>query len=238
MDSTQGAVLPRTPWQPWSVFSRAAVVFLPGERRAAERVSQRLFGRALDPTEFAGLAGAPDDATVEVGASRGRLYLELGDPLAATYRGYYYLFCREPAVVLFNHGFHILLRAMQRRGLGLQVHYRQVRNALACGVSHIDLCAGRRCNENGYYTWPRYGFDCLLPASIRRRLPSDLRSSQTLLDLMSCEQGRHWWKRYGLTIRLRFDLAPGSRSQQVLVQYLRERTLTDPESLPGRPPAW
>jgi hypothetical protein len=227
MDWTQGAALPPTPWRPWTVRSRATVVFLPGEHRAAERISQRLFGRTLRPREYAGLAGAPDNAKVEVGASDGHLYIELGDPLAATYRGHYYLFCRKAAIVLRNDGFHIFLRAMRRQGLGLQVHYRQARNAAACGVDRIDLWAGRRHDENGYYTWPRYGFDCLLPASIRRRLPIGLERSQTLLDLMSCEKGRQWWEAHGVAVRVRFDLAPGSRSQRVLAEYVRTRIVID-----------
>jgi hypothetical protein len=225
MESTHGAVLPPTPWRPWTVISGAAVAFLPGEHKAAERISQRLFGRMLQPREYAGLAGAPDDATVQVGASDGRLYIELGDPSAATYRGHYYLFCRKAAVVLRNDGFHILLRTMQRRGLGLQVHYRQARSAAACGVDWIELCAGRRRDENGYYTWPRYGFDCRLPASMRNRLPPDLQRCRTLLDLMSYESGRRWWREHGVTIRVRFDLAPGSRSRRALAAYVHAKSL-------------
>jgi hypothetical protein len=225
MDWTQGAALPPTSWRPWTVHSRAAVVFLAGEHRAAERISLRLFGRTLRPREYAGLAGAPDNAKVEVGASDGQLYIELGDPISAAYRGHYYLFCRKAAVVLRSDGFHICVRAMRRQGFGLQVHYRQARNAAACGVDRIDLCAGRRHDENGYYTWPRYGFDCPLPASIRRGLPLGLRHSRTLLDLMSCEKGRQWWQANGVAIRVQFDLAPKSRSRRVLEEYVRSKTI-------------
>jgi hypothetical protein len=225
MESTHGAVSSSALGRPSNVVSRAHVAFLPGERKAAERVSQRLFGRRLRPREYAGLAGAPDDAEVQVGASDGQLYLELSSRLAATYRGYYYLFCRKAAIVLLNDGFHILLRTMQRQGLGLQVHYRQARHAAAYGVDWIELRAGRRGDENGYYTWPRYGFDCPLPTSIRTRLPENLQRWRTLLGLMSCEQGRCWWRAHGITVRLRFDLAPGSRSRRVLTQYVRARRL-------------
>jgi hypothetical protein len=244
MDCTQGAALPPRPWQPWPASSRAAAVFLPGERYAAERVSQRLFGRLLHPREYAGLAGAPDDANVEIGASNGRLYVELGNPTAA-YRGHFYLFCRKAAIVLLNDGFHIPLRAMQRQGLGLQVHYRQVCNALACGVDWIVLLAGRRSDENGYYTWPRYGFDSALPASVRGSLPLGLAHSQTLLDLMSSEVERRWWREHGVPLRVRFDLSPGSRSRRVLAAYVQRRTTiacrnrrATPISPSDRRPAW
>lgn len=223
MDSTQGAALSPRTWRPWTARSRALVTFLPGEHKAAERVSQRLFGRTLDPREYAGLAGAPDNATVEVGASDGRLYIELGDPVAATYRGYYYVYGRKAAIVLLNDGLCIHLRAMRRQGLGLQIFCRQVRNAVARGIDWIDALAGRHRDENGYYTWPRYGFDCLLSASIRRRLPVGLEHSRTLSDLMSSENGRQWWREHGTAIRVRFDLASGSRSRRALVEYIRTR---------------
>jgi hypothetical protein len=224
MEWTHRAALPTTSWRPWSARSRAAVTFLPGERIAVERLAQRMFGRSLQPQEYAGLAGAPDDAQVEVGASGGRLYLELGDPIAAAYRGYFYLYCRNAAVVLLNDGFQIQIRAMRRQGLGLQICYRQTRNAAACGVNRIDVVAGRRRDENGYYAWPRYGFTGPLPLSVRRRLPIGLEHAVALLDLMSCEKGRLWWKEHGTTVRLKFDLAPDSRSQQVLAEYVRIRT--------------
>jgi len=225
MDRTHGAALPPRAWRPWTACSRALVAFLPGEHEAAERISQRLFGRTLHLREYAGLAGAPDSAKVEVGASDGRLYIELGDPVAATYCGYYYVYCRKAAVVLLNDGFCIHLRAMRRQGLGLQMFYRQARNAAARGVDWIDVLAGRRRDENGYYTWPRYGFDCPLSASIRRRLPVGLEHSRTLLDVMSCEKGREWWQEHGTAVGVRFDLAPGSRSRHTLAEYIRTRAL-------------
>jgi hypothetical protein len=227
MDSTQAAALPLMAWRPWTARSRATVAFLPGEHRAAERLAQRLFGRVLHPREYAGLAGAPDNATVDVGASDGRLYLELGDPLAAAYCGYYYVYGRKAAVVLLNDGFHIHLRAMRRRGLGLQIFYRQATNAVARGVARIEAFAARRCDENGYYTWPRYGFDCRLPASIRCGLPIGLEDARTLLDVMACEKGREWWQQHGTALRVRFDLAAGSRSRRTLAEYVRTRARTD-----------
>ena len=225
MDWTQGAAVSPRAWRPWTAHSRALVAFLPGEHEAAERISQRLFGRTLHLREYAGLAGAPDDAKVEVGASDGKLYIELGDPVAAAYCGYYYVSCRRATIVLLNDGFCIHLRAMRRQGFGLQMFCRQVRNAAARGVDWIEALAGRRRDENGYYTWPRYGFDCPLPAAIRRRLPAGLEHSRTLLDVMSCEKGREWWQEHGAAVRVRFDLAPGSRSRRTLAEYIRTRAL-------------
>jgi hypothetical protein len=223
MDLAHGAALPATSWRPWRSQGGAEVAFLIGEQPAAERIARRLFGRLLHPREYAGLAAAPDDAKVEVGASDGKLYIELHDPVAAAYCGYFYLYCREAVTVLLNDGFRINVRAMRRRGLGLQMFHRQMRNAAVLGIDRIDAVAGRAHDENGYYTWPRYGFQGALPAAIRLRLPLGLEHSRTILDLMSCEEGRDWWGEHGVTIPVRFTLAPGSRSQLTLAQYVHER---------------
>jgi hypothetical protein len=224
MGSAHGAALPATPWRPWSVHSRAEVAFLLGEQRAAERVARQLFGRVLRPSEYAGLAGAPDAAKVQIGASDGKLYIEMREPVAATC-GYYYLYRAKTAVVLLNDGFRINVQAMRGHGLGLQMFHRQARNARAIGVDRIEVVAGRKGDENGYYTWPRYGFQGALPASIRHLLPVGLEHSRTILGLMSCEKGRGWWREHGVTTAVRFDLAPGSRSRRTLVRYVRERIL-------------
>jgi hypothetical protein len=224
MDPADGADPLSTSWEPWPARSSAKVVFLPGERGAAERIARRLFQRPLESWEYAGLAGAPDNAQVEVGASRGKLYIEVGDPTAATYRGYYYVCRATPHLVVINDGFHIPLRNLQHRGLGLRIVHRQVAAAAALGVDRIEVVAGRRREENGYYTWPRFGFEGVLPARLRRMLPNGLRNAKTVLDLMECERGRAWWRENGVTIGTRFDLAGGSRSRAALDQYVRART--------------
>jgi hypothetical protein len=224
MDSADCAAPGSESWKPWPTRSGAEVVFLPGERAAAERVATRLFHRPLDTWEYAGLAGAPDDAKVEVGASAGKLYIELGDPVAAAYRAYYYVRRAEAQLVLANDGFHVHLRGWQGRGFGLHVFHRQVASASALGIHRIETVAGRRRDENGYYTWPRFGFESILPARLRRILPIGLEHARTVLDLMECEKGRAWWREHGETIGVVFDLTPGSRSRRTLEQYVRTKT--------------
>ena len=137
--------------------------------------------------------GRADDAQVEVGASAGQLYIEMRDP-AASYRGYYYVRRAAGAGVLLNDGFHVSAHSLQHRGFGLHVFHRQAMAAAALGLDRIELIAGRRRDENGYYTWPRFGFDGALPAQLRRMLPIGLEARRTVLDLMECEKGRTWWR--------------------------------------------
>jgi len=221
-------------WEPWPAHSSAIVAFLLGERTAAERVARRLFRRPLIPCEYAGLAGAPDDAKVEVGASRGMLYLEMGASLSAVYRAHFYVRRAGRHVVLFNDGFHIFVRELRGRGLGLHVFHRQVQNAARLGIRRIETVAGRRVGENGYYTWPRFGFDAALPAKFRRFPPTGLEDQRTVLGLMEREQGRRWWREHGATIRVAFDLAPGSRSQRALSRYVWTKTLSQNDLSPQR----
>lgn len=223
MCSAQSAALPVISWRPWPVHSRAEVVYLLGEQHAAERVVQRLFGRILDPREHAGLAGAPDDARVEIGASDGKLYLEIHDPRSAAYRGFYYVYCKKSLVLILNDGFCIQARDRRGRGFGFQVFFRQARNAAAFGVDRIETVAGRNRDENGYYTWPRYGFEGKLPSDVQHDLPGALRHCRTILDLMLCEQGRSWWREHGVKVAVAFHLALRSRSRTVLQRYVREK---------------
>ncbi len=197
------------------------MVFYDGEGRQIERSTRQLFGRALETWEYAGLAGAPDDALVEIGSLQGGIYLELWEPSSNAYRGSHVAQRLSLGVVLFNEGFHIQRRCLQRKGLGLGVVSRQLHWAKALGVLRIIAMAGRRHQENGYYTWPRYGFDGPLPAEVRRRLPPGLHCARTVLDLIQCEPGRQWWRQHGAPLYVSFDLADGSRSWAVFDRYLR-----------------
>jgi hypothetical protein len=109
----------------------------------------------------------------------------------------------------------------------LQIFLRQAAHAAALGVARIETVAGRRSGENGYYTWPRFGFNAALPAPLRPLLPIGLEEARSVLDLMANEKGRRWWREHGLSIPVVFDLAPGSRSRTVLARYAAARTKTE-----------
>ncbi len=206
-----------------SARSRAHVVFCKGERRQAERASLRLFRRTLAPWKLAGLAGAPHDAEVEVGILQGDLYLELHKPGPEGYLGVQVVRRVRSRVVLLDEALHIHRRGMRRKGLGLRIFYRQLVHAHALGVIRIETDAGRADHENGYYTWPRFGFDGPLPPKIRPMLPPGLASARSMLDLMNCERGRQWWQKNGTPVRLAFEVAAHSRSWRVFEQYLLKR---------------
>ncbi|GAG31337.1 unnamed protein product, partial [marine sediment metagenome] len=191
------------------------MVFYRGEERQIERITLRLFGRRLRTWEYAGLAGAPDGAQVEFGIYHDQLYVEMGDPAANRYRVILLVRRAGAEVVIVMEGFHIHERDLQGKGFGLKIFHRQLANAKALGVDRIETTAGRRNDENGYYTWPRFGFDGPLSQRIIENLPLGLEHVRTVLELIECEKGRLWWKQHGETIDVTFDVADRSRSRKV-----------------------
>ncbi len=205
--------------------SWARVAYYKGERSDAEGVAWRVFRCPVHMWQYAGLAGAPDDAEVEVGTLRGDLYLELHKPGANGYRGIQLIRLVRSLPVLINEALHIHRHNMRRRGLGLRIFYRQLVHAGSLGITRIETVAGRGKYENGYYTWPRFGFDGPLPIGIRRRLPPDLAGARSVLDLMDCGNGRLWWREHGIPIRLAFLVDSRSRSRLVFSRFVRGRSL-------------
>ena len=207
----------------WPVAGRADVAFYPGERQGAERTARRMFGRNLNRREYAGLAGAPDGANVDVGSLGDELYIESREPATTTYRAVQRISFTDSAPVVSIDAFHILARSMQRKGLGLEILARQISYAKHLGVRCIETTAGRYPSENGYYTWPRFGFNGPLPESVKQKLSPGLGHAREVLDLIETQSGRRWWIEHGVTLHVVFDLSDQSRSWKMLHRYLAAR---------------
>ena len=219
------------------VASQARVVFYPGERPAVERIVRRLFGRGLQVWEYAGLAGAPDETEVEVGTLHGELYMEAHPSVTDSYHGVQLVRRGPGGPILVNELFRIADGTMRRQGLGLWIFGRQLAYARSLGIGRIETTAGRQGGENGYYTWPRFGFDGPLPPAVKRDLPLGLADAQTVLDLMRCEEGRLWWSDHGTTLEVSFDLTVQSRSWKAFTRYRRAKLRGGPgcrQSATGR----
>ncbi|MBN2021212.1 MAG: hypothetical protein JW809_00320 [Pirellulales bacterium] len=200
-----------------------AVDYYPGERSAIILAARRLFGRELSSEQWANLAGAPDGGEVEIGAYREGLYLELRDPATQGYHGAWRVSRRAGVVVLYLDALCVHWPRRRGQGLGLRIFARQVRAATDLGVGWIRTLAGRRKDENGYYTWPRFGFDSPLPGHVRRGLPAACQFARCVLDVMATQTGRVWWRERGVSLPLAFDLAPASRCQLALARYVLQR---------------
>lgn len=146
---------------------------------------------------------------------------------------------------LHNASFEVKKNKDRGAGVGAQTFADQVRAARAAGIKGIetyaagvgDTRAGFKQNPNdsffmnGYYTWPRLGYDGVIPEHVYGDLPPDLQKQagpdHSVLALMSTPKGREWWKENGDTFAAHFDLSDGSPSMMALDAYLRERAARD-----------
>ena len=208
------------------------VAYYPGERSKALRAARGLFRRALCGWEIAGLTGAPEDGAVDVGICGGCLYFDMYQPTTFDYHAIYRLRALDGCPIATIDAFVIRRPWLRRRGLGLRIFCRHLYFARRLGIRQIKTLAGRGPGENGYYTWPRFGFNAPLPPAIQRRLPPELQPARTVLDLMHSPPGRLWWQSQGGPIQVVFDLAEGSPSWDAFRRYAG-----DSPDEPLRPPS-
>lgn len=119
-------------------------------------------------------------------------------------------------------------------GKGTKAFANMVRNAVALGCTKITCFAAGgggdsgRFAMNGYYTWPRLGYDGDIPATLMakdvwRNAPEHIQSATRVSDLMKTQEGRDWWKENGMAFDATFDLSEGSQSRKALSRYLKEK---------------
>lgn len=121
-------------------------------------------------------------------------------------------------------------------GTGTSILSQQVEEAKRLGFSHMECHAARGRNLNGYYTWPRLGYD--EPIHNLDSLFDDganpFPEAESVLDIMSMPGGSEWWKENGWALKnARFDLSDNSRSMQVFGAYLEERSKRASKMIPA-----
>lgn len=193
--------------------------------QAVDETLEEWFGRKLTNDELSGLAGAPAGSTVvatvyyESISDKARIGLEwhnteLGVEAHRVLRRSY-----DGSLNMLNAGIEITAKG---KGAGTQILVEQVNTAVGLGLTSISLLA-EGPPKNGYYTWPRLGFDTSI--SILVNLPPELSNAKRLSDLMKTEVGRQWWKanasKQGAFVD--FDLKEGSLSRKVLDEYAKEK---------------
>jgi SPP1 gp7 family putative phage head morphogenesis protein len=108
-------------------------------------------------------------------------------------------------------------------GAGAQAFYDQVQAASRLGFSHIDVyAAGSSISKyNGYYTWPRLGYDGPLSSRLADQAKAEIgQEVKTVQELLDLPGGPAWWKANGHGLELKFDLTPGSLSMRKLDAYM------------------
>lgn len=197
------------------------VTFEPEPTSAANLIAE-LFGPDADRAQIAGAAGALDDSVVKFAAEGRRLVVYVRHPEVAQQVRHFYQ--ERNQLILYNELF--VKGAASRPNIGAEMLARQVEFAPGLGFKQIATEAAGSIDSlffTGYRVWPGYGYDAPIPLALRPDLPASLRQARTILDLYESEAGRLWWKQNGLSLKMKFDLTPGSRSRRVLERLLAAR---------------
>ncbi|MCZ7556817.1 MAG: hypothetical protein M5R41_10500 [Bacteroidia bacterium] len=182
---------------------------------------KRIFGRELERSEFIRLAGAPDGAKLLVEPAGNAIELVVEHPLYSDQCVRRIYKAGNGDVRMVNEG--LFTKKESPGAFGLRAFQQQVQQCSELGIRKIRTTAARDRDLNGYYTWPRFGYDAELPVKFRSLLPPELSDVDNLSDLMKTKQGRDWWTLNGDTVTVDFDLAPDSYSMRTLREYSLSR---------------
>jgi GNAT superfamily N-acetyltransferase len=204
--------------------SRAEVTLDPDVTREQVLAAvKEMFDGSATLKDMASLVGAPDDARVTVGIYKGKLEVGWESPAGSASR----TFRKVDGVPEVENVHFILEKEHQGTGLGTAVLAKQIAHATRHGLSKIKTYAAGNFRSidtyNGYYTWPRFGYDAPLDEWTREKLPATLADAGRLSDLMKTPEGREWWKVNGEDGDMEFDLRAGSLSRKVFAEYLRRK---------------
>jgi GNAT superfamily N-acetyltransferase len=187
------------------------------------KASQKIFGRVLTDQELANLSGiAKGKIYVEVYSDTGEITMRGDTKEYTVHRSLKLGPGPQGRPILKANSFYVKPQ-YQGKGHGADVFGRMVDQAEKSGIEYISTHAARSDVENGYYTWPRFGYTGPLNDRIQASLPDSLKGIRTVSDLMKTPEGAAWWKTHGEDIYLSFDLRPGSLSRQIWEGYQREK---------------
>lgn len=190
------------------------------EEGAAE-FARRLFGRSFTDEDLALATGALDSAEVTVRAEHSRLIANVTHELVFVQQRIFYR-DRTGNVVIRNQVFR--KKPGARRGIGIESFLNQVEGALRLGIRRIHTKGAgspRSGDDNGYYTWARFGFDASFDEDEADFIPRKYALAGGLNDLIGMG-GSEWWKANGWPKRMTFDLDPDSSSMRILNSYVDE----------------
>ena len=190
----------------------------------ARKVAQDLLGPDVSDVDLASVAGGVSGkVTIGVVGGKALSIVVEGDGFRA--ERYINKKCMPPpcVIVLKNEEFKV---QQTGKGLGMRVLQEQVKTASKLGIARMECYAAGSATEkgwNGYYTWPRLGYDARLPPKISTKLTGKLKKAKKVSDLMKTQEGRDWWKENGSGLDMQFDLKGGSVSRKVFDNYVTEK---------------
>lgn len=207
----------------------------------AKQYIKDLLGENVD-IDFQSLVGAPEDAEIEVTFTDKFTSSSTGNTTAMAiikvnhkdYEASRSIINRNGKKIMVNDHFYMKPNA-QGKGLGSEVFSKQVEECTKNGFSEIRCHAAKLDSDgkpkyNGYYTWPRFGYDQSMASiksedkKLHSKIVTAFPKAKSILDVMKTKKGRDWWKENGGDLQeMSFDLSPGSRSMKILKAYQEER---------------
>jgi hypothetical protein len=173
--------------------------------------SKRIFDKSLGTDDLGRLVAAPEGSEIEVTTEFDelRVAVKLPDDKGDFVRRFQLENGKTPYVIHDNFDLE-----ETGTGLGARIFAESVDNYVALGLTRIETFAAGHpgSGTNGYYTWPRLGFEAEIEGP---------NGNQPVSDLMRSQAGRDWWKTHGHGFDGTFDLSDGSESREVLAEYIK-----------------
>lgn len=199
------------------------------------------FGQKITDNQLADLVGAPPKALISIDEIAGGFSIDVSARRFSSMREIYTNDLGQK--VCKNVGIAIDEKS-PFKGQGAYLFAKQVEALKALGFSYIECNAvggyyndkfDRPSGDNGYYTWPRLGYNGKIPDRIWNIIPFEMKkalgSRRDVLALMALPGGKEWWKRNGGIFEAVFDLDDDSLSMEVHRAYMEERRKRDGKSL-------
>lgn len=204
-----------------------SVIYI-GESKA---VLSQLLGREIPDRDVATLIGALDDSMVRVETNGISVGFAVRHPRVQSQIRYLQ---RDEDGDLYIYNSEFFLHKPSPPGLGTTSFSREVFKAAELKIKYIKTFADGDYDEsqdeydprNGYYTWPRLGYNAPFNDEARKYFESLLTKKRKIYDindLMKTADGRDAWLLHGSRGPMIFRLDGRSKSMRTLKKYLIER---------------
>lgn len=202
----------------------------------SERLVREVWGKLNlpgTPDDIPKLVGAEPGAEFEIWRDRNRVSVIVRHPKYESMRSF--RVDEDGVPFVYNASF---VANETGTGLGADVFSRQAAESSRAGFGYLYTEAAgspadaKKSGFNGYYTWPRFGYDQRLdeaeiPENQKRAFAAARAAfphAESVLDIFETAEGRKWWKENGTAMeKAKFNLDPQSRSMRVLGAYMEEK---------------
>lgn len=201
------------------------------DKAEVARIMSKVLGDKATKEDVARMAGAGPGAQVHIlpGSVLDRLHVKITHPDYSASRA---IGRDADGKGVITNEWVKVPEGKQGDGIGRGLFTRQVEEAAKAGFDRIECRASKSDEHNGYYSWPRMGYNqdvSNLPSSTRAAIAAKYPDAKTVLDVMAGPGGVKWWKSNGETLaHATFDLKEGSKSRLVLDAYNKAKATKAP----------